>query len=527
MMSWRNSQVLYCDLDTDWIRLNSNGQTLALPIARDASGRMSPEGKSSLSQGLKQGLQQLGVKPGTSLWCSIPARGVALRRITLPPGDRTDKDSMLALKIESEFPLPPEALAWGALPIQGGKLHLVAAFRREVLSDFDELFSAEGLVPAYVLSCMVRASSLESPGPRFALLEVGAEHSEWVVFDEGQPTSARHIPIGESEMIRAAAEKFGLDPESARARLAQASSQKPEAVQSALEVLAAVLSPVIEILRGLSPARHIYVTNRTGWSMLISEALNQGLNAPSMCRPLPSPPSPNGTATLDSLRKTIESHPESLLAIRLQPATQSAAGNSASAKWRPFLAPTACLLALAALPWFEPLIFTKSLERKLAVVRADKTRLALIDREFSFLQYLKENQPPYTEAMYVIADASPGGVRLNALNMNRRGEVSIRLAIRDPMQVGTFRSKLLASGFFSSAVIEEQSMAQGQQMLNVRMSAQWKPLAERETLSLSPPAAELAKFMPKTNSPSTNAEPKSAGAATNSPANTANKKSSP
>jgi hypothetical protein len=97
------------------------------------------------------------------------------------------------------------------------------------------------------------------------------------------------------------------------------------------------------------------------------------------------------------------------------------------------------------------------------------------------LQYLKENEPPYVDALLVLAKAAPPGTRFDAVSMNRRGEVSLRGSLRDGQQVAELRSRLIDSGFFVSVGIEEQSPSPDRQKVTVRMSAQWKPANLRKT----------------------------------------------
>ncbi len=163
------------------------------------------------------------------------------------------------------------------------------------------------------------------------------------------------------------------------------------------------------------------------------------------------------------------------------------------------------------MPYAEALLMKPRLARKLAEVKGGKGRLAIIDREFNFLQYLKRNQAPYLDAIYLLANAAPGGTRIDSLSMNQRGEVSLRGSLRTPDQVGEFRKKLVDSGFFSTVVVEEQSPSPDRQKVTVRVTAQWKPAGARESLSIGPAlepeksktgATETAAGVkPETNSP--------------------------
>jgi len=147
------------------------------------------------------------------------------------------------------------------------------------------------------------------------------------------------------------------------------------------------------------------------------------------------------------------------------------------------------LAVLLILPYAEALLLKPVLTRKLAALKADKGRLTIIDRELDFLQTLKQSQPPYLDAIYLMSKLAPQGSKIDSLTMNRRGEVSLRGSVRDAAQVTDFRTKLINSGFFANIAVEEQ--APGQQKLNVRISAQWKPPEARAGLTNGPTAAEI------------------------------------
>jgi hypothetical protein len=121
----------------------------------------------------------------------------------------------------------------------------------------------------------------------------------------------------------------------------------------------------------------------------------------------------------------------------------------------------------------------------------------MIDRELGFLDNLKSNQPPYLDALYLLAKAIPQGSKVDSLSMNRRGEVSLRGSMRDSSQVIDFRSKLIASGFFANVTVEEQTPTPDRQKVNLRISAVWKSFADRAQLAVGPTAEEIEKSKTK------------------------------
>jgi hypothetical protein len=125
----------------------------------------------------------------------------------------------------------------------------------------------------------------------------------------------------------------------------------------------------------------------------------------------------------------------------------------------------------------------------------------LIDAEWSFFQHLKQNAPPYLDALFLIAKAAPQGARIDSLSMNQRGDLSLRCSMQNSQQVTDFRSKLIDSGFFASVTVEEQAPSADRQKLGVRMSAQWKPMSARQALPIGPTKEEIEKAKTRVREP--------------------------
>ena len=157
----------------------------------------------------------------------------------------------------------------------------------------------------------------------------------------------------------------------------------------------------------------------------------------------------------------------------------------------------ALLCALLVLPYGEALLLKGHLSKKLSTLKAGQGKFAAIDHEFDFLRYIKQNGPPYLDALYLFAKAAPPGARFDSTSMNRRGEISLRGSMHDAQQVTDFRSKLMNSGFFERVTVEEQVPTPDRQKVNVRITAQWNPLEKRSGLAIGPTREEIEKA--KTN----------------------------
>jgi hypothetical protein len=135
-------------------------------------------------------------------------------------------------------------------------------------------------------------------------------------------------------------------------------------------------------------------------------------------------------------------------------------------------------LTSLSLRYAEALFQKPRLSRKLAEVSTYKNKLPKVDKELSFLQFLKTNQPAYLDAISIIAGSAAPGTRVDSLSINRRGDLSLRGTMQNSQQITDFRSKLIDSGFFATVAVEEQTPSPDRQRVVVRISAQCKPSAE-------------------------------------------------
>ena len=180
------------------------------------------------------------------------------------------------------------------------------------------------------------------------------------------------------------------------------------------------------------------------------------------------------------------------MTLQSKPTNGSAAlARPAPWKW----AALALVLAIfgLALPYLEAPWLRGRLSTRLRAIQTDRGRLVVIDRDLDFLRYLKKEQPPYLDALFLLAKAAPQGAKFDSLSMNRRGDLALRGSMKDGQQVAGFRSKLIDSGFFASVAVEEQTPTPDRQKVTVRITAQWKPANDRQSLSIGPTAEEIEK----------------------------------
>jgi hypothetical protein len=153
---------------------------------------------------------------------------------------------------------------------------------------------------------------------------------------------------------------------------------------------------------------------------------------------------------------------------------------------KPMVWAAALACAVLLFPFAQALVLKPFLTHHLKTLKAGRARLAAIDREIDFLQYLKANQPPYLETLFLMAKCAPPGSSFDSISLGRRGELSLRGKLGNAQQVTDFRSKLIEAGWFSSVVVDEQTPTPDRRV-TVRMTAQLKDAGSRVPLPVESP----------------------------------------
>jgi hypothetical protein len=296
------------------------------------------------------------------------------------------------------------------------------------------------------------------------LLDIGAQSSEFILFDNGVPTSIRVLSWGE---------------------------QNQSSANEALDGLA-------KSLNGAATGRRLFLSGR---AEAVKELVAQRVGAGVICETLPVVPAgPGRTAAIVGLKKSVEAQsPDLLLLQSRQTGARNGLSQPTPRKWA--MAAAALLLGALLLPYAEAILMKPIVVHKLTAMNAGTNRLDKLDREMDFLQTLKQSQPPYLDALYLFAKCAPQGSRIDSLNMNRRGEVSMRGSMRNADQVTEFRSKLIASGFFYSVSVEDQTPTPDRQKVNLRIIALWRPINELKQLAIGPTADEIEKAKNRKDQP--------------------------
>jgi len=447
--------VLYVEISHSSFKALDGEDGLEFSLERDQSGRLTPDCVERVTEGLRVFLKKGSWRLRMRAVCAVGARGVSMRRITLPACSNDELEPLLLLQIEREFPLSPEEMAWGyrrlasnAAPRNGAAATqdvLVVAVKRELIEDYSRILTGCGLEPVFTVGALARSALCPLSPASYALLDVSPNHSELISVENGVPVAIRALPWGSKQI-----------------------EQQLSANGAELDTLtAAIPSKLIE--------RKLYVTGSN--AVRIDPQFARAVAGSADWELLPAATGEGRSPAILGLKKSFEDGDSASAPIELR-TTRNGDGPTSSTKWKWAAAAVALALTALLLRYAEAFIHRPGLVRKIAEVNSYRAKLPNLDRELSFLQYLKTNQPPYFDPLSAIANAAPSGTRVDALSMNRRGDVSIRATMRDSQQVVQFRAKLLDSGLFGHLVVEEQNPTPDRQKVIVRMSGHWKHIGE-------------------------------------------------
>jgi hypothetical protein len=450
-----NSTPVFIEINANTLKAVRASETVELPLERAGDGSLIAACRVKLVTNLGKFVGRKSWQPRGRAYCAIAANGLILRQFSLPLAGGNFQQ-LLRLQIESEFPLPPEELAWGWRPLAqspGKQEVLVAAVRKEIIAEYAAVLTAAGLNPVFTPAALARNELCPATTGSHAILEIGGLSSELALFKDGVAESVRMLAWGRDNLEAAPGSVAKVFGEGWQGRKIYLSGNA-----TALAATAAMLyqrwnlaSEPLEISAGKTAAM-------LGMEKLA--ALDDGLLR-------------LGTSAKPSGRRIDFSGPETKL----------------------WLQRAAVLLALALLfPYVEALLLKPFVAKKYAVAKAEKDRMiAVVDPELRFLQSLKQNQPPYLDALFLFAKATPSGARIDPISMNQRGEISLRAVFQNGQQVSDFRAKLNEGGMFTNIVVEEQAPTPDRQKVNVRMSAKWNVAAFRAGIKADPAPAENAQ----------------------------------
>ena len=497
-VSWRRQKWVVAELRANSFHAWAEGAGWEMPLTRGPDGRLNADCTEAIVDGLRRLLGSSSWISQSRIICAIPARGLILRAVSLPPTPAADIPRILQLHLEAEFPLPPESLTWGWLPslttqsmgVEEPPPIMVGAVRKDATDELAAVLSRVTSQIVFTPGLLARAALVPADTMPFAVLDVGPTHSELLCWHPAKPPSIRVLAWGESS-------ENDNNPSLTSSRPSPQSTTAPAPLNQIPDVPLFISGPAKTVhwaINRLSPFRSTY----------------------GRPVPLTDPEEPGLTAAMEGIRRIQNSSPSSgtsgaerstlLLEMHREP-VRTVPVRSGRIPQRPAAMAAALLLAVLLAPYLEALLLQPALARRLTALKSESEQLAVIDRELSFLQFLEQNQSPHVDAVYVVANAIPQGSRIETMNLSRQGEVSLTGWLRDPSQLGEFRLKLINSGFFSTVVVEDQSPTPDRQRINFRITARWKDATERAALKLSPVTPDSVQAK-STNSPPLSPQPK-------------------
>ena len=252
------------------------------------------------------------------------------------------------MQIESEFPLPPDELAWGHRPLGAGSSEtvaqdsLVVAVKKEVVDEYSEMLSRCGINAVFTLAAMARRHLCPAAAGTCAILDIGDKSSEWIAFDNGIPTTVRTVAWGEGNL------------------------ESPEDA----------VGPLAKSLNGASGTK-LFLTGRNGAAQ---EKLIQLLGGNVVCEPLKIASGAGRSAAILGLKKAVEENAGSLLLLQSRP-VNGGTGVAGPAPWKWAAAAAALVLGLLLLPYAEAIVMKPIVTRKLARLEADTNEELQADRQ--------------------------------------------------------------------------------------------------------------------------------------------------
>jgi type IV pilus assembly protein PilM len=512
-MKWGslNGGSVYLEFRPRSLRVLHETQTLAIPLERQATGRLTNECREKVALGLSGLLRRKSWQPRIKAVCAIDARGVSLRRLSLPASANEDVQKVLRLQIEREFPLSPDALAWGftrldphSTSANGSHEVVLAALKKELIEDYAQVLNAAGINPVFTLAAFERSRICPKHGNTFAQLDVGRRQSELISFKDGAPEWIRILPWGGEDITKAIEQALGVTQDEAEILKLKWDEGPVPNGEVGQKVHAAIVKSLESLAKGINAVwsgERLFLTGRGARYKEMPNRLKDLLPKAIECQRIETQRNDGPTAAILGLKQAAENGSGvAPLVLRLKEArpvdaptqpgespaqilawlgaqAREIVGDPDLRKW----VRLALILGLCAVcfPLVEAFALRWAVAKRIAEYNAQTNRLDTIDREFSFLLHLKKTQPPYLDALTVIANSAAPGTRFDSISMNSRGELSMNGNVQNAQQVVDFRSKLIKSGFFSTVTVEEEAPSPNPQRMKVRIAALCKPAGSR------------------------------------------------
>jgi Tfp pilus assembly PilM family ATPase len=314
-----NSPGLYLELGQSSLKVFLGDAGLELRLDRLENGSLTGPCRERLTEEVRSFLKRQGRPQRVAGLCALGARGVSLRRLTLPPAGGEELQRLLRLQIESEFPLPPDDLAWGYVRVDesgpsGNAMVarqelLVAAVKKEVVEGYADLLNACGISPIFTLASLARNRICPQPGGSYAVLDLGCNHSELAAFENGFPVSIRSLPWGGEQITQSIQSRLVIDRDEAEQlklnldHTPPAPGDRGQLMRNALD---AALDPLAVLIKSNWTGRRLYLAGKSARHPDLPARLATRLGNGAECVPLERTPDSGPSAAILGLKQACE-----------------------------------------------------------------------------------------------------------------------------------------------------------------------------------------------------------------------------
>ncbi|MEO6183812.1 MAG: pilus assembly protein PilM [Verrucomicrobiota bacterium] len=380
-----NSPSLYIEISQSSFKLLNGKERFEFSLDRLQNGRLTEACTEKLTASLQDFVKKKNWQARLPTWCAIGARGVSLRRLTLPVSNKEELRRLLRLQIESEFPLSPEQLAWGYQPLyQNGSRQqeiLVVAVKKELIEDYSEILSACGMNPVFTVAAMARAGHCSQPPQSYAVLDIGRSHSELLSFENGAPGSICILPWGGESVTGTIQEKLGVSHDEAeKLKLRSENDLDGELASKVGRAVEASLETLAGCIRSKWSGQKLYLSGRSVRQKDFATRLANYFGAGAKCEVIEIPEE-SLSAAIAGLKKSNEtpgSPPLVVLQLNETKNGERTVAYSQPRKWAALAAALAVILLF--LPYAEAILLKSRTAKKLSAAQAESGRLAVIDR---------------------------------------------------------------------------------------------------------------------------------------------------
>jgi hypothetical protein len=188
-------------LGIEWDHRNGGGPRVERVVTMTVPAEVAGGSPEERGHWLAGALDGAAVAPGPAV-AALPRGSALWRRITLPPGLGTDRESVLEFQARRELPLPLEEVhaAWHADP--DGAAATLGAVRRALVGELRALYAAAGcplvaLVPSAIAALAAARANAGPDAPEdWFLVDVGSRESEIIWAAAGAVRLVRTASVG-------------------------------------------------------------------------------------------------------------------------------------------------------------------------------------------------------------------------------------------------------------------------------------------------------------------------------------------